>query len=392
MRKQIIGGILALILGIGFPGGPGSAAAETQPLTKAELTEFAAKIREMAMAGEIQNNPDSEDARTEDGILLQYEFGEIYADRTKMEAETAIHAAIIMDEETAGPRGITVSMDVNDVMAAIPNGNPEMDGTYERALLYLEGEPEGEYLYGLVERDGQRISAMAYGWADSREGKRIEMALQISGDGVNAIRIEGMDGTEDAGDLAEAYAEMAAAGERKAYSRVARSLDGSELEEFQEADLDFPSLSYQTAQPENMGENVEDLLIDNDDGTWLRRVDGDGFSAVFTCDRDGRNANLISYTILSDELEGPRCVRLGDLFHEDYQRFRSGSGELDATGTTEILYGTAGQAPYGLAEYKGNEMILRYVAKTMSGEEIELLMRYEETALEEIILHTLSEE
>ena len=113
---------------------------------------------------------------------------------------------------------------------------------------------------------------------------------------------------------------------------------------------------------------------------------------MFTCDRNGRNANLISYTILSDELEGPRCVRLGDFFHEDYQRFRSGSGELDETGTTELLYGTPGEVPYGLAEYKGNEMILRYVTKTMSWDEIELLMRYEETVLTEIILHTLSEE
>ena len=392
MRKGIISGVLALVLGIGILGCRSFAAAKTQPITKAELTKFAARIREMAMRDEIQNDADSEDARTEDGILLQYEFGEIYADRTKMEAETKISAAIIMDDEPKGPRGITISMDVNDVMAAIPNGNPEMDGTYEQALLYLEGEPEGEYLYGLVERDGQRISAIAYGWADSREGKRIEMVLQISGDGINAIRIEGMDGRINTGDLAETYAEMTATGARKAYRRVARSLDGSELEEFQEADLDFSALSYQTAQPENMGEYVEDLLIDNDDGTWLRRIDGDGFSAVFTCDRNGRNANLISYTILSDELEGPRCVRLGDFFHEDYQRFRSGSGELDETGTTELLYGTPGEAPYGMAEYKGNEMILRYVTKTMSGDEIELLMRYEETVLTEIILHTLSEE
>ena len=86
MRKGIISGVLALVLGIGILGCRSFAAAETQPITKAELTEFAARIREMAMTDEIQNDPDSEDARTEDGILLQYEFGEIYADRTKMEA------------------------------------------------------------------------------------------------------------------------------------------------------------------------------------------------------------------------------------------------------------------------------------------------------------------
>ena len=49
-----------------------------------------------------------------------------------------------------------------------------------------------------------------------------------------------------------------------------------------------------------------------------------------------------------------------------------------------------GEAPYGLAEYgNGDEMILRYVTRTMSGPEVELLLRYEDTVLTEITLHTL---
>ena len=109
--------------------------------------------------------------------------------------------------------------------------------------------------------------------------------------------------------------------------------------------------------------------MDNEDGSWLERVDGEGFEAVFTLDAPEGTARMVSFTILSPDLEGPRCVRIGDLFQEDFTRFRSGEGELDATGLTETLYGTWGTVPYGIAEYgDGQEMILRYGTGTSSGQ------------------------
>ena len=391
MRRRLFCGLLALLAGWALLGGAEAEPAGEGPLTRQELTAFAETVREMALSGVVQNDPSGEDALSEDGITFQYAFGQVYADRPEMKEETVINAFQIMDREVPGPRGIAVDWEVNQVMETIPCANPGMDGTHERALLYLEGTPEAGYLYGLVERDGQRISVMEYGAADPAMENRISLTLLISGDGVDAVRMEGLSARQDAGTLRAFFDELEQLRHELAYSRVPRSLDGSALEMFQESDLDFSALIYQTAEPEIFGGNVEDVLIDNDDGTWLRRVDGDGFSAVFTCDENGRNADLISYTILSPELEGPRCVRLGDLFHEDFQRFRSGEGALDATGTVETLYGTVGKAPYGLAEYgNGDEMILRYVTDTLSGPEVELLLRYENTVLTEIMLHTLS--
>ncbi|MBQ8073970.1 MAG: hypothetical protein IJ231_09445 [Clostridia bacterium] len=366
------------------------AAAETNPLSLEELLSFADAVRALALAEKPQNDPAGEDALSEDGTALMYDFGVIYAAGTEMNADAEVNAFLVMDPEVPGPRGVSVDWTVNQVMTAFPCGNPDMNGTYEQALLYLEGTPAEGYSYGLVERDGQRISAMEYGVADPVKGCRQTLTLHISGDGVTSMRVAGLNERDSAEDLAGLYGDLEALGQRAAYARVPRSLDGAGLEMFQESDLDFSCLSYQTAQPESFGENVEDMLMDNEDGTWLRRVDGEGFSAVFTCDADGRNAELISFTILSPELEGPRGVRLGDLFHEDYQRFRSGEGTLDAAGRTETLYGTVGQAPYGLAEYgDGDEMILRYVTDTLSGACVELLLRYENTALTEITLHTL---
>ena len=386
MRKSVICWLLAVMMIL--PGG--IAAAEGSPVSRQELGEFADRVRALALSGEVMNDPADPEAFSEDGILFQFDFGVVYADQPVLKEDTPVSAFQIMDRDVPGPRGIAVDCDVSAVMAAVPCGNPEMDGSRDLALLYLEGNPAEEFRFGFAERDGQRISAIVYGIADGRTGEKITMTLRISGDGVDAIRVEGLNGGGYAEDLAEFYADLEAAGRVKAYARVPRSLDGSKLEMFQESDLDFSSLSYQTAVPEIFGENVEDVLIDNEDGTWLRRVDGDGFSAVFTCDAQGRNTELISYTILSPDLEGPRAVRLGDLFHEDFQRFRSGEGALSEDGTAETLYGTVGQAPYGLAEYgNGGEMALRYVTDTLSGREVELLLRYEETELTEITLHTL---
>ena len=79
--------------------------------------------------------------------------------------------------------------------------------------------------------------------------------------------------------------------------------------------------------------------------------------------------------------------------HEDFTRFRSGEGSLSEDGTKEVLYGTEGTAPWGTAEYgDGTEMTLRYVTATLGGPDVELILRYRDTALAEIILHTVEEE
>ena len=361
MLKRMAGILLALTIAWTLTAAAG---AEESPVTAQELYAFIDGVRALALAGEIQNDPAGEDALSEDVILFQYEFGAVYGDRAEMTPETKLNAFLIMDPEAAGPRGIAVDWDVNRLMEAVPCGNPDMYGNHEQALLYLTGNAEEGFGYGLVERDGQRIEAIEYGTADPAEGVRLVLSLHISGDGVESVRMEGMNAKETPEDMAALYGELERLRNAASYARVPRNADGSKLEMFQESDLDFSALSYQTAVPEIFGDNV--------------------------CDEKGGQAELISYTILSPDLEGPRGVRLGDLFHEDFQRFRNGEGETDEAGTREVLYGREGQAPYALAEYgTGDEMVLRYITDTLSGTVVELLLRYEGTVLTEITLHTL---
>ena len=390
MRKTVIPGLLMLLISLLLTG---AACGEASPLAAEEIASFAEQVRALADGAKILNDPTLEEAVSEDGIALQYDFGILYADRPSWSAETGLMAAQIMDAEVAGPRGLAINRTVNEVMDAVPCGNEGMYGTREAAALYLTGNPETGFLYGRAERDGQRLSAMEYGAVDMAAGTKISLILGISGDGVSFMRLEGLGETFSPEALADFYQEMEALTGEYAYSRVPRSLTGTDLARFQEGDLYFASLSYPTAEPAVFGHNVEDMLSDNDDGTWLRRIDGDGFEMVFSCDAAGENVTPLSYAIRSPDLEGPRGVRLGDLFHEDFTRFRSGEGQLSEDGLTEVLYGTPGTAPYGLAEYgNGSEMTLRYVTETLGGPDVELILRYEDTVLSEIILHTLEED
>lgn len=363
---------------------------DENPVTEMELYALVDQLISQALASIPLNDPTSEEASSEDGIAFQFDFGTVYADTAEFTADTPVNAIVVADDETVTLRGITINTSVDELMRLIPCENQEMDGDYDGAVLYLTGDPENGYGYGRVQRNGQRISAMEYGISDPASGLRISLTCQISGDGVNSIRLDGLNETFSQESSYALYEELSLLKNRLWYSRVPVSYDGSVLEMFSEEDLDFLSLSYLTAQPEQFGEEVEDMLIDNEDGTFLRRVDGEGFEAIFSCDSEGRNALLVSYSLLSDDLEGPRSVRLGDSFHDDFNRFRNGEGSFDDAAMSEVLYGTVGTAPYGLAEYgTGDDMTLRYVTDTLDGREVELYLHYRDTVLDEIILHTL---
>ena len=56
---------------------------------------------------------------------------------------------------------------------------------------------------------------------------------------------------------------------------------------------------------------------------------------------------------------------------------------------TELLYGSEDSAERGIACYDPDNMNLSYVTRTSDGTEVELLLKYEDSLLAEIILQTL---
>ena len=165
---------------------------------------------------------------------------------------------------------------------------------------------------------------------------------------------------------------------------------GLELAMFGEEDLLFSGFDYPELQPDLLPGIPEKVIIDNEDGTWLMSCVEESWEAVFICDEQGENARILSFTILDDTLAGPRGIRIGDQFYEDFQRFRSGEHEM-AEDLTEVLYGTEDTVPRGLANYNPGEMTLRYVTDTEAGLRVELILQYENTTLSDIVLRTVLE-
>ena len=370
-----------------------SAEGGAEAVTAAELEALLADLREQAAATEPLNDPADEAARTEDGTRFQYEAAEIYAGSDQLTAETPVNVILFQDSEGEVFRGTGIDTQWIDLLSAFPLDNPELDGTKEQAVLYLTEEANGGFLYGKALRDGQRLTAVEYGemFKDGDEYRNVSVTYTLMNGLVTSIRVDGLnpDAKIETAQAEETLANLKALSGAKEYRQVRTSRTGTDLTPFSADDLTFSGISYTALSPDTLPGNAEREKIDNGDGTWLLRFDGDGFEAVFTCDGNEENAKILSYTILDPDAEGPRCVRLGDLMSDDYCRFRSEGNEMTDE-MTELLYGAEDSAEWGMAsfDYSAGEASLRYVTEA-DGLRVELLLKYEQNFLKEIILHTV---
>ena len=370
-----------------------TAKSEPTAVTAAELEGLLATVREEAAAETLLNDPTDEAARSEDGTLFLYEVAQIYAEGETLTADTAVNTLVFEDSEGPVFRGTGIDTHRVDLLAAFRLDNQTLGGTREQALLYLTENADGGFLYGTALRDGQRLTAVKYGeMIKNGDGYRdVSVTYSLLNSLVTAIRADGLNpsATIDAQQAEETLAGLKALGTETGYRMVANSRIGTDLTAFSAEDLSFSGIRYTELTPETLPGEAEKELIDNEDGTWLMRCDGDGFEAVFTCDGDGGNAKILSYTILDPDAEGPRAVRLGDLMSDDYCRFRSEGNEMTEE-MTEVLYGTEESGEFGLAsfDYSAGEASLRYGTEA-DGTRVELLLKYEQNQLKEIILHTV---
>ena len=370
-----------------------TAKSEPTAVTAAELEGLLATVREEAAAETLLNDPTDEAARSEDGTLFLYEVAQIYAEGETLTADTAVNTLVFEDSEGPVFRGTGIDTHRVDLLAAFRLDNQTLGGTREQALLYLTENADGGFLYGTALRDGQRLTAVKYGeMIKNGDGYRdVSVTYSLLNSLVTAIRADGLNPSAaiDAQQAEETLAGLKALGTETGYRMVANSRIGTDLTAFSAEDLSFSGIRYTELTPETLPGEAEKELIDNEDGTWLMRCDGDGFEAVFTCDGDGGNAKILSYTILDPDAEGPRAVRLGDLMSDDYCRFRSEGNEMTEE-MTEVLYGTEESGEFGLAsfDYSAGEASLRYGTEA-DGTRVELLLKYEQNQLKEIILHTV---
>ena len=371
---------------------PAAAEGNAKVVTAAELDELLERVRAQAFTEELLNDPAGEDAESEDGTFFLYEAAGFYAEGTEMTADTPVNTLVFDCDEENVLRGTGMNSRVEDVLAAFPQDNADLAGTREEAILYLR-ETEAGFAYGRILRDGQWINTVEYGEVvtDGEMSCRTAVTYSLENGMVTAIRVSGLNpaGGElmDASQAEEFYNELIQLAGCEDYRAVKTSRNGLELTALDAEELIVGGVPYVTMKPGDLPGTPETEIIDNEDGTWLLRCDGDGYEAVFRCGEHGENAEILSFTILDDGIEGPRSVRIGDIFSDDFNRFRNGENEMGED-MTELLYGTEGTAPYGVAFYDFSAMTLRYVTDTPEGPQVELLLKYDNYFLTEIILHT----
>ena len=389
MMKRILCLLTAVMLCLILPA---AAEGNAKVVTAAELDELLERVRAQALTEELLNDPAGEDAESEDGTFFLYEAAGFYAEGTEMTADTPVNTLVFDCDEENVLRGTGMNSRVEDVLAAFPQDNADLAGTREEAILYLR-ETEAGFAYGRILRDGQWINTVEYGEVvtDGEMSCRTAVTYSLENGMVTAIRVSGLNpaGGEllDASQAEEFYNELIQLAGCEDYRAVKTSRNGLELTALDAEELVVGGVPYVTMKPGDLPGTPETEIIDNEDGTWLLRCDGDGYEAVFQCGEHGEDAEILSFTILDDGIEGPRSVRIGDIFSDDFNRFRNGENDMGED-MTELLYGTEGTAPYGVAFYDFSAMTLRYVTDTPEGPQVELLLKYDNYFLTEIILHT----
>ena len=391
MMKRILCLLIAVMLCFMLPA---AAEENAKVVTAAELDELLERVRAQALTGELLNDPAGEDAESEDGTFFLYDAAEFYADGAELTADTPVNTLVFSNNEGEVFRGTGIDSRLEDVLAAYPLDNAELTGTREEAILYLR-ETEAGYAYGRILRDGQWIYTAEYGEvvSDGELSCRTAVTYTFENGMVTVIRVSGLNpaGEEqmDTSRAEEFYNELIELAGREDYRAVKTSRNGLDLTPLGAEDLLVDGIPYASMKPADLPGTPETEIIDNEDGTWLMRCDGDGYEAVFRCGEHGEAAEILSFTILEDGIEGPRSVRIGDIFSDDFNRFRNGENEMGEDDMTELLYGTEGTAPYGVAFYDFSAMTLRYVTDTPEGLQVELLLKYDNYFLTEIILHTV---
>lgn len=366
-------------------------------LTWSELNAWAESYKTRALSAQPMNNPSDPEANTEDGYAFVYEFATLYMDRPEMTQDSVLRAIVITSSDELGPRDTRIDLLSSEVLAAFYNENADLMGERSFAALYLSDTMPSGAAWGWVQRDGQRIMTIQYA---------VHEQLTTGGDGytdaglvytiqdnlVAAIRAYGLDSRINEEQVRANLDAVQQVCDETSYAQVPTSLTGKDLEKFDRDDLVFSGMDFLSLTPEEaeskMGACREDTWMQDDTGEYLRTMEFPACSMTFVYDAQKRSPYLDMMTIDMDGLEGPRAVRIGDSVSSVLSRFYYGDGIYDDKTGLETLYGTAGKAPYGLAEYGTDaSATLRYALRLDDGRTVMLYLGFTEMYLSEVNLY-----
>ncbi len=360
------------------------------PLSWTELSLWAEGYREAALATEPLNDPTAEEALTDDGYAFVYPFATLFFDAPVLDESTHLNAVSIVSAQELAPHMTACGQMAWQVLEAYYQENAELEGTSQRAILFVADFLPYYARWGMVSRDGAELNAIQYSVHEQDDD-----ASGLYTDAGIVYRLTG-------GEVAEIYAyglsshisyEQALATVNMAQQWQLES-DGTQVDTvsaqesfFGLSDLTFSGLSFPDTLPEqaaNVLTGYDDWIDENHD--FLRMFTSDDAELTWSYQHSSEVPELLAIEIYGGGLTGPRGMRVGDSREAVQALFPSGEGEYD--GTREMFYGEEGTAPYGMAEYAGNgEAVFRYACLLPDGREAVLMLSFFSDQLNSILLY-----
>ena len=299
------------------------------------------------------------------------------SDETLTESTAAVSA--YPGEAQADLRGLFIGSSLEEVLAAYPNDNPNLTGTYYDAALFITGE-KPEMGMGYLLRSGQQVYLISYevfSWQP--DGVSVSsVAYRLENGYVESIRVALDDEIlEEAEALEEiqAIADMQEISEYTPYPESA--FDGEALAPFDREDLAITQFGQKVADFLDL--NAEEFIsvlgnapvdewTEDSDGSFLRLMQWDGVSLLLKYDAQRKFTAVDSLTINDEVLEGPRGVCVGDLLDSVIFRFRH--AEVLNADNTILLYGDGQALPYGVLAYTPESAEVTYAFSLEDGRSV----------------------
>ena len=344
---------------------------ENAPLTREEIEMYLDGLISAALEDEntavIPSEQGGAEVYVNETVLL-------ISDETLTETTAAVSA--YPGEEQADLRGLFIGSSLEEVLAAYPNDNPNLSGTYYDAALFITGE-KPEMGMGYLLRNGQHVYLISYEvFTWQPDGVAVSsVAYELENGYVASIRIAVGDAILEGAEALEEIQAIADMQEISEYTPYPVSADNGEaLAPFEREDLSITQYGQKAADFLDL--NAEDMIAalgnapvdewtEDSDGSYLRLMQWEGASLLLKYDAQRKFIAVDSLTINDVILEGPRGVKVGDLLDSVVFRFRH--AEVFGTEDTVFLYGDGQTLPYGVLSYTPESAEVTYAFSLEDG-------------------------
>lgn len=341
---------------------------ESANLTYEELEIYLANLGKIAL--ESKETVVSAD---EDGMPTAAFPGGVLSISDEVLKETTVVLGAILNADQACPRGLKIGDSVDALLAAYPNDNAALAGTYYDAALYVSGE-KPEMSAGWVLRDGQRITDVVHGlYAWQADGViACGVRYQVEEGVITGVEVYGMSDLVEESEAMIQIDEVATMQEMQEYFAYPTSEIGSEMAMFAREDLVFAGMDFLDLTAEMataaLGSAQVDQWTEDSTGEYLRLKQWEDISILFVYDANKQFLRVDSLTVNGVGIEGPRGVRVDDLLEDVMYRFRHGEGGSLENGVA--LYGDGQTAPYGVINYGEETVTLTYTLDLGDGKTV----------------------